>query len=75
MVDLFGGSLINAASRIAITSGYIHIVAGANLPMLLEVFASRDFSSLDEVVLTDDRLIHGQVATVWSKESNRNYIR
>jgi len=52
MVDLFGGSPFNAASRIAINNKNIDIVTGANLPMLLEVFASRDSSSLDEVTST-----------------------
>jgi len=52
MVDLFGGSPFNAASRIAITNDNIDIVTGVNLPMLLEVFVSRDFKSLDEVVTT-----------------------
>jgi len=52
MVDLFGGSPFNAASRIAITSDNIDIVTGVNLPMLLEIFALRDFTSLDEVIRT-----------------------
>ena len=52
MVDLFGGSPFNAASRIAITKDDIDIVSGVNLPMLLEVFASRDFNTLDEVIKT-----------------------
>ncbi|MBU3200448.1 mannose/fructose/sorbose PTS transporter subunit IIA [Clostridium estertheticum] len=52
MVDLFGGSPFNAASRIAITSENIDIVTGVNLPMLLEVSVSRDFKSLDDIVRT-----------------------
>ncbi|MBP2642984.1 MAG: putative system, mannose subunit [Firmicutes bacterium] len=37
ITDLFGGSPYNAACRIALSEENISIVAGANLPMLLEV--------------------------------------
>lgn len=50
MVDLFGGSPFNAASILALKNDNMEIVAGVNLPMLLEVFSSRDFSSLSELV-------------------------
>lgn len=50
MVDLFGGSPFNAASMLAMQNDNMEIVAGVNLPMLLEVFGSRDFSSLSELV-------------------------
>lgn len=50
MVDLFGGSPFNAASMLALKHNNMEIVAGVNLPMLLEVFSSRDFSSLSELV-------------------------
>jgi PTS system mannose-specific IIA component len=50
MVDLFGGSPFNAASRVAINNDNIDIVSGVNLPMLLEVFTARDDKPLDEVV-------------------------
>jgi len=50
MVDLFGGSPFNAASRIAINNDNIDIVSGVNLPMLLEVFTARDDKPLDEVI-------------------------
>ncbi|MGV8980458.1 PTS sugar transporter subunit IIA [Clostridium sp.] len=50
MVDLFGGSPFNAASRVAINNENIDIVSGVNLPMLLEVFNARDDKTLDEVV-------------------------
>lgn len=50
MVDLFGGSPFNAASILALKNDNMEIVSGVNLPMLLEVFGSRDFSSLSELV-------------------------
>lgn len=50
MVDLFGGSPFNAASIIAIKNDNMEIVTGVNLPMLLEVFGNRDFSSLSELL-------------------------
>lgn len=52
MVDLFGGSPYNAASRIAINSEKMDIVTGVNLPMLLEVFGQKSFSSVEELVNT-----------------------
>lgn len=50
MVDLFGGSPYNAASRVAVKEECIDIVTGVNLPMLLEVFAVRDSMSIKELV-------------------------
>lgn len=50
MVDLFGGSPFNAASILALKNNNMEIVTGINLPMLLEVFGSREFSSLSELV-------------------------
>ena len=50
MVDLFGGSPFNAASIIAMKNNNMEIVAGVNLPMILEVLGSRDFSSLSELL-------------------------
>ena len=50
MVDLFGGSPFNAASILALKNDNMEIVAGVNLPILLEVFSSRDFLSLSELV-------------------------
>ena len=50
MVDLFGGSPFNAASTIAIKNPNMEIVTGVNLPMLLDVFGSRDSSTLEELV-------------------------
>ena len=50
MVDLFGGSPFNAASILALKDDSMEIVTGVNLPMLLEVFGSRDFLNLSELV-------------------------
>lgn len=49
-VDLFGGSPYNAASRIVLEEENMDIVTGVNLPMLLEVFASKSFSTVTELV-------------------------
>lgn len=50
LVDLFGGSPFNAASRIASENDNMDIVTGINLPMLLEVYGARKFSSVEELV-------------------------
>ena len=50
MVDLFGGSPFNAASIIAMKNDNVEIVAGVNLPMILETLGSREFSSLSELL-------------------------
>ena len=50
MVDLFGGSPFNAASMLVLKNHNMEVITGVNLPMLLEVFSSRDFLSLSELV-------------------------
>lgn len=50
LVDLFGGSPYNAASRIAAENPNMDIVSGVNLPMLLEIYGSRSFVPLTELV-------------------------
>ena len=120
LVDTWGGSPFNAASRIVDKEHY-EVIAGVNIPMLVETFMARDDNpSFDELVALavetgsegvkalkaksvekaasapvaapktaapakpmgpndymqiglariDDRLIHGQVATRWTKETN-----
>ena len=49
MVDLFGGSPFNAASRIAVKREDMDIITGMNIPMLLEVFAAREYSTVKEL--------------------------
>ncbi|WP_346353016.1 mannose/fructose/sorbose PTS transporter subunit IIA [Azotosporobacter soli] len=52
VVDLFGGSPYNAASRIVAQHENMDIVAGVNLPMLLEVYMPRTFMGLPDLVET-----------------------
>lgn len=122
LVDTWGGSPFNAASRIVVDKEQYEVIAGANIPMLVETLMARDDNpSFDELVALavetgregvkalkakpvekaapapvatapkaaapakpmgpndymqiglariDDRLIHGQVATRWTKETN-----
>lgn len=122
LVDTWGGSPFNAASRIVVDKEHHEVVAGVNIPMLVETLMARDDNpSFDELVAVavetgregvkalkakpvekaapvaapaapkaaaplkpmgpndymviglariDDRLIHGQVATRWTKETN-----
>ncbi|MBL5942992.1 PTS mannose transporter subunit IIAB [Enterobacter asburiae] len=121
LVDTWGGSPFNAASRIVVDKEHYEVVAGVNIPMLVETFMARDDNPVfDELVALavetgregvkalkaqpvekpapapaaapkaaapakpmgpndymviglariDDRLIHGQVATRWTKETN-----
>ncbi len=124
LVDTWGGSPFNAASRIVVDKEQYEVVAGVNIPMLVETLMARDDNpTFDELVALavetgregvkalkakpvevakaapvaaaaaakpaaqqkpmgpndymqiglariDDRLIHGQVATRWSKETN-----
>ncbi|WP_034915308.1 PTS mannose transporter subunit IIAB [Erwinia sp. 9145] len=121
LVDTWGGSPFNAASRIVVDKANHEVIAGVNIPMLVETLMGRDDDpSFDELVAIaveagregvkalkakepepapaaapqvkaapvaqkpmgandymkiglariDDRLIHGQVATRWTKETN-----
>ncbi|MEN4666945.1 PTS mannose transporter subunit IIAB [Pantoea agglomerans] len=120
LVDTWGGSPFNAASRIVVDKPQYEVIAGVNIPMLVETLMARDDNSgFDELVAVavetgregvkalkakeeapapaaakpaaaaqpakpmapgdhmkigltriDDRLIHGQVATRWTKETN-----
>jgi len=120
LVDTWGGSPFNAASRIVVDKPQYEVIAGVNIPMLVETLMARDDNpGFDELVAVavetgregvkalkakeeapapaaakpaaaaqpakpmapgdhmkigltriDDRLIHGQVATRWKKETN-----
>lgn len=123
LVDTWGGSPFNAASRLVVDKPDYDVVAGVNIPMLVEVLMARDDNpGFDELVALavetgregvkalkakipeatpaaitkppaapqvplqpgehmkiglariDDRLIHGQVATRWTKETNVSRI-
>nr|WP_210423967.1 PTS mannose transporter subunit IIAB [Dickeya sp. CFBP 2040] len=122
LVDTWGGSPFNAASRLVNDKKNHEVVAGVNIPMLAETFMARDDNpEFDELVAIaveagragvkalkapapekaphpapvsakptamqragehmkiglariDDRLIHGQVATRWTKETNVSRI-
>jgi len=124
LVDTWGGSPFNAASRIVVDKEHYEVIAGVNIPMLVETLMARDDNpSFDELVAVavetgregvkalkaapvekvkpapttpkavapvkpmgpndymtlglvriDDRLIHGQVATRWTKETNVSRI-
>ncbi|MBG6247896.1 MULTISPECIES: PTS mannose transporter subunit IIAB [Symbiopectobacterium] len=121
LVDTWGGSPFNAASRLVTDKANHDVIAGVNIPMLAETFMARDdnpsFEELIAIALEagragvkelkaaelapaakpvakavapaqvcpgghmkidlariDDRLIHGQVATRWTKETNVSRI-
>ncbi len=124
LVDTWGGSPFNAASRIVVDKDQYEVVAGVNIPMLVETLMARDddptFDKLVAIAVEtgregvkalkakehepsavvvspvappapqkpmgpgdhmkiglariDDRLIHGQVATRWTKETNVSRI-
>ena len=50
LVDLFGGSPFNAASRVVTENDNMDVLTGINLPMLLEIYGCRGFSNLEELV-------------------------
>lgn len=50
LVDLFGGSPFNAACRIAAAESGQKVIAGVNVPMLIEVLAGRAFLSMEELI-------------------------
>ncbi len=122
LVDTWGGSPFNAASRIVVDKPDYDVVAGVNIPMLVETLMARDDNlSFEQLVALaietgregvkalktseddaapapslapavvqapqqsgghmtialariDDRLIHGQVATRWTKETKVSRI-
>ncbi|WP_345892313.1 mannose/fructose/sorbose PTS transporter subunit IIA, partial [Pantoea ananatis] len=51
LVDTWGGSPFNAASRLVVDKTHYEVVAGVNIPMLVETLMARDDNpSFDELV-------------------------
>jgi len=50
LVDVFGASPFNASARVAMTQNNVEVLAGVNLPMVLEVVTSREGLSLHKAV-------------------------
>ena len=50
LVDIFGGSPFKVASSIVLENNNMDIIAGMNLPMLLEIYKTRDYLNLEQVV-------------------------
>ncbi|MBU3176003.1 mannose/fructose/sorbose PTS transporter subunit IIA [Clostridium estertheticum] len=70
MVDLFGGSPFNAASRIAAKEENMDIITGINIPMLLAVFSVREDSTVDELAAI--AISTGQLGIKSLKETLKN---
>ncbi|MCB2307233.1 mannose/fructose/sorbose PTS transporter subunit IIA [Clostridium estertheticum] len=70
MVDLFGGSPFNAASRIATKEEKMDIITGINIPMLLGVFSAREDSTVDELAAI--AISAGQLGIKSLKETLKN---
>lgn len=50
LVDIFGGSPFKVASSIVLEKDKMDIIAGMSLPMLLEIYKTRDYLNLEQVV-------------------------
>ncbi|EFE23226.1 PTS system fructose IIA component, partial [Edwardsiella tarda ATCC 23685] len=51
LVDTWGGSPFNAASRIVLDKEHYEVITGVNVPMLVETFMARDDNpAFDELV-------------------------
>lgn len=50
LVDIFGGSPFKVASSVALNDENMDIIAGMSLPMLLEIYKTRDYLNLEQVV-------------------------
>ena len=80
-VDLQCGSPWNAAAGLAMRHPQIRVISGLSLPLALELVDNQHTLSADDLcqhlqalARIDDRLIHGQVTTVWSKVANAQRI-
>lgn len=50
LVDIFGGSPFKVASSIVLENDRMDIIAGMSLPMLLEIYKTRDYLNIEQVV-------------------------
>lgn len=50
LADLFGGTPCNVALQVSVTRSNVEVVAGVNLPMLLNVLLNREGASLQQLV-------------------------
>lgn len=50
LVDIFGGSPFKVASSIVLENENMDIIAGMSLLMLLEIYKTRDYLNLEQVV-------------------------
>lgn len=50
LVDVYGGSPFNAASKIAFENEHMDIITGVNVPMLLEAMTARDGLTVEELI-------------------------
>lgn len=50
LVDIFGGSPFKVASSMALGNDNMDIITGMSLPMLLEIYKTRDYLNLEQVV-------------------------
>lgn len=72
LVDLFGGSPYNAASRVTAERENTDIVTGINLPMLLEVLDTKDNATLSELVETAKEVGVSAVKSFRDKQSTQS---
>lgn len=50
LTDIFGGSPFNAACTIAMGKRDMDVIAGTNIPMVIEAFVNRETETLENVV-------------------------
>ncbi len=50
LVDIFGGSPFKVASSIVLEKDNMDVITGMSLPMLLEIYKTRDYLNLEQVV-------------------------
>lgn len=61
LTDILGGSPYNVAAQIALSQPHVEVVAGVNLPLLLEVLQLREMLSLQALT---ERIINIKADTI-----------